>query len=129
MYGFPQIISDTVLVPSFHMPCLLFLVVATSEAGYVLGSSSTVDLAGLHYTCAGIMMVAASAITLNQGIQVSWHRGLEDKGINDLRSFKGVAAKKGNKFATGASSESTASDNTKKKWRGKPGGENMCWSS
>lgn len=42
------------------------LVVATSGAGYVLGSGSTVDLAGLCYTCVGTMMVAASANTLNQ---------------------------------------------------------------
>ena len=53
------------------------LVVATSGAGYVLGSRSAVDLAGLCYTCAGTMMVAASANTLNQvskhvSFVVSW---------------------------------------------------------
>jgi heme o synthase len=42
------------------------LVVATSGAGYVLGSGSAVDLAGLCCTCAGTMMVAASANSLNQ---------------------------------------------------------------
>jgi hypothetical protein len=42
------------------------LVVATSGAGYVLGSGSIVDIAGLCYTCTGTMMVAASANTLNQ---------------------------------------------------------------
>jgi protoheme IX farnesyltransferase len=40
--------------------------VATSGAGYVLGSGSIVDIAGLCYTCTGTMMVAASANTLNQ---------------------------------------------------------------
>ncbi|GJZ38380.1 protoheme IX farnesyltransferase, mitochondrial [Tanacetum coccineum] len=49
---------------------LSMLVVATSGAGYVLGSGSTVDLAGLCYTCAGTMMVAASASTLNQVFEV-----------------------------------------------------------
>ena len=42
------------------------LVVATSGAGYVLGSGSIVDIAGLCYTCTGTMMVAASANTFNQ---------------------------------------------------------------
>lgn len=42
------------------------LVVATSGAGYVLGSGGAVDFAGLCCTCAGTMMVAASASTLNQ---------------------------------------------------------------
>jgi protoheme IX farnesyltransferase len=42
------------------------LVVATSGAGYVLGSGNMVDIAGLCCTCAGTMMVAASANTLNQ---------------------------------------------------------------
>ncbi|KAL6218264.1 PREDICTED: protoheme IX farnesyltransferase, mitochondrial [Fragaria vesca subsp. vesca] len=45
---------------------LSMLVVATSGTGYVLGSGSAVDLAGLCYTCAGTMMVAASANSLNQ---------------------------------------------------------------
>ena len=42
------------------------LVVATSGTGYVLGSGNAVDLAGLCCTCAGTMMVAASANSLNQ---------------------------------------------------------------
>ena len=43
------------------------LVVATSGTGYVLGSvGSAVDLAGLCWTCAGTMMVASSANSLNQ---------------------------------------------------------------
>ncbi|CAD6212740.1 unnamed protein product [Miscanthus lutarioriparius] len=45
---------------------LYALVVATSGAGYVLGSGNIVDIAGLCSTCAGTMMVAASANTLNQ---------------------------------------------------------------
>ncbi|CAK7349259.1 unnamed protein product [Dovyalis caffra] len=46
---------------------LSMLVVATSGTGYVLGSAgSAVDLAGLGWTCAGTMMVAASANSLNQ---------------------------------------------------------------
>nr|XP_043626669.1 protoheme IX farnesyltransferase, mitochondrial [Erigeron canadensis] len=49
---------------------LSMLVVATSGAGYVLGSGSAVDLAGLCYTCVGTMMVAASANTLNQIFEV-----------------------------------------------------------
>uniref|UniRef100_A0A453QR35 Heme O synthase n=1 Tax=Aegilops tauschii subsp. strangulata TaxID=200361 RepID=A0A453QR35_AEGTS len=46
------------------------LVVATSGAGYVLGSGSIVDIAGLCYTCTGTMMVAASANTLNQVFEI-----------------------------------------------------------
>lgn len=42
------------------------LVVATSGTGYILGSSSSVDYLGLCCTCAGTMMVAASANSLNQ---------------------------------------------------------------
>lgn len=42
------------------------LVVATSGTGYVLGSGQIIDLAGLCWTCAGTMMVAASANSLNQ---------------------------------------------------------------
>lgn len=42
------------------------LVVATSGTGFVLGSGSAVDFAGLCWTCAGTMMVAASASSLNQ---------------------------------------------------------------
>ena len=57
--------------PSFYLmiaPNFVFsaLVVATSGAGYVLGSGNIVDIAGLCSTCAGTMMVAASANTLNQ---------------------------------------------------------------
>ncbi|XP_066357589.1 protoheme IX farnesyltransferase, mitochondrial-like [Miscanthus floridulus] len=46
------------------------LVVATSGAGYVLGSGNIVDIAGLCSTCAGTMMVAASANTLNQVFEI-----------------------------------------------------------
>lgn len=42
------------------------LVVATSGAGYVLGSGSAIDYFGLSYTCAGTMMIAAAANSLNQ---------------------------------------------------------------
>ncbi|KAF9614328.1 hypothetical protein IFM89_018081 [Coptis chinensis] len=45
---------------------LSMLVVATSGAGFVLGSGSSVDFAGLCWTCTGTMMVAASANSLNQ---------------------------------------------------------------
>ncbi|KAK9120674.1 hypothetical protein Syun_018291 [Stephania yunnanensis] len=45
---------------------LSLLVVATSGAGYVLGSGSAIDFGGLCYTCMGTMMVAASASSLNQ---------------------------------------------------------------
>ncbi|CAN6486384.1 unnamed protein product [Victoria cruziana] len=47
------------------------LVVATSGAGYVLGSGNITDFAGLCWTCAGTMMVAASANSLNQVFEVS----------------------------------------------------------
>ncbi|WVZ69622.1 hypothetical protein U9M48_018384 [Paspalum notatum var. saurae] len=46
------------------------LVVATSGSGYVLGSGNIIDIAGLCCTCAGTMMVAASANTLNQVIEI-----------------------------------------------------------
>lgn len=45
---------------------LSMLVVATSGAGFVLGSGSVIDIAGLCWTCTGTMMVAASANSLNQ---------------------------------------------------------------
>ncbi|KAL5719127.1 heme o synthase [Ranunculus cassubicifolius] len=45
---------------------LSMLVVATSGAGFVLGSGSAIDIAGLCWTCTGTMMVAASANSLNQ---------------------------------------------------------------
>ncbi|ONK72245.1 uncharacterized protein A4U43_C04F17350 [Asparagus officinalis] len=46
------------------------LVVATSGAGFVLGSGHIIDFAGLCCTCAGTMMVAASANSLNQVFEV-----------------------------------------------------------
>lgn len=46
------------------------LVVATSGAGYVLGSGSAIDIAGLGFTCAGTMMVAAAANSLNQVFEI-----------------------------------------------------------
>lgn len=42
------------------------LVVATSGTGFVLGSGHAIDFSGLCWTCAGTMMVAASANSLNQ---------------------------------------------------------------
>ncbi|KAL0380001.1 UNVERIFIED_CONTAM: Protoheme IX farnesyltransferase, mitochondrial [Sesamum angustifolium] len=45
---------------------LSMLVVATSGTGYILGSGSSIDYLGLCCTCAGTMMVAASANSLNQ---------------------------------------------------------------
>ncbi|KAK8577720.1 hypothetical protein V6N13_027987 [Hibiscus sabdariffa] len=50
---------------------LSMLVVATSGTGYVLGSGNAVDLAGLCCTCAGTMMVAASANSLNQVFEIN----------------------------------------------------------
>ncbi|CAI9765108.1 unnamed protein product [Fraxinus pennsylvanica] len=50
---------------------LSMLVVATSGTGYILGSSSSVDYLGLCCTCAGTMMVAASANSLNQVFEVN----------------------------------------------------------
>ncbi|KAL3651139.1 Protoheme IX farnesyltransferase, mitochondrial [Castilleja foliolosa] len=49
---------------------LSMLVVATSGTGYILGSGSSVDYLGLCFTCAGTMMVAASANSLNQVFEV-----------------------------------------------------------
>lgn len=49
---------------------LSMLVVATSGAGYVLGSGSAIDFLGLSCTCAGTMMVAASANSLNQVFEI-----------------------------------------------------------
>ncbi|KAG9445120.1 hypothetical protein H6P81_016460 [Aristolochia fimbriata] len=49
---------------------LSMLVVATSGAGFVLGSGEVVDLAGLCWTCTGTMMVAAAANSLNQVFEV-----------------------------------------------------------
>ncbi|MCL7024793.1 hypothetical protein MKW94_018508 [Papaver nudicaule] len=45
---------------------LSMLVVATSGAGFILGSGGAVDIAGLCLTCTGTMVVAASANFLNQ---------------------------------------------------------------
>ncbi|KAF7154649.1 hypothetical protein RHSIM_Rhsim01G0145300 [Rhododendron simsii] len=50
---------------------LSMLVVATSGAGYVLGSGSAIDYVGLCCTCAGTMMVAASANSLNQVFEIN----------------------------------------------------------
>ncbi|KAL6492742.1 hypothetical protein OROGR_033119 [Orobanche gracilis] len=49
---------------------LSMLVVATSGTGYILGSGSSVDYLVLCCTCAGTMMVAASANSLNQVFEV-----------------------------------------------------------
>ncbi|KAF8407433.1 hypothetical protein HHK36_006566 [Tetracentron sinense] len=50
---------------------LSMLVVATSGAGFVLGSGNAIDLAGLCCTCTGTMMVAASANSLNQVFEIN----------------------------------------------------------
>ncbi|XP_059433893.1 protoheme IX farnesyltransferase, mitochondrial [Corylus avellana] len=50
---------------------LSMLVVATSGTGFVLGSGSAIDFTGLCWTCAGTMMVAASANSLNQVFEIS----------------------------------------------------------
>ncbi|XP_068652879.1 protoheme IX farnesyltransferase, mitochondrial [Aristolochia californica] len=50
---------------------LSMLVVATSGAGFVLGSGGVVDFAGLCWTCTGTMMVAAAASSLNQVFEVN----------------------------------------------------------
>ncbi|XP_047946472.1 protoheme IX farnesyltransferase, mitochondrial-like [Salvia hispanica] len=49
---------------------LSMLVVATSGTGYILGSGSSIDYIGLCCTCAGTMMVAAAANSLNQVFEV-----------------------------------------------------------
>ncbi|WOL07260.1 protoheme IX farnesyltransferase, mitochondrial [Canna indica] len=49
---------------------LSMLVVATSGTGFILGSGSAIDFAGLCCTCAGTMMVAASANSLNQVFEI-----------------------------------------------------------
>ncbi|XP_068310186.1 protoheme IX farnesyltransferase, mitochondrial-like isoform X1 [Pyrus communis] len=45
---------------------LSMLVIATSGTGFILGSGHAIDFAGLCFTCAGTMMVAASANSSNQ---------------------------------------------------------------
>ncbi|GMH22340.1 hypothetical protein Nepgr_024183 [Nepenthes gracilis] len=50
---------------------LSMLVVATSGTGYILGSGHIIDFYGLCWTCAGTMMVAASANSLNQVFEVN----------------------------------------------------------
>ncbi|KFK37256.1 hypothetical protein AALP_AA4G234100 [Arabis alpina] len=51
---------------------LSMLVVATSGTGYILGTgNAAIDLPGLCYTCAGTMMIAASANSLNQIFEIS----------------------------------------------------------
>ncbi|CAA6656663.1 unnamed protein product [Spirodela intermedia] len=49
---------------------LSMLVVATSGAGFVLGSGTVIDLVGLCCTCVGTMTVAAAANSLNQVFEV-----------------------------------------------------------
>ncbi|XP_044504815.1 protoheme IX farnesyltransferase, mitochondrial [Mangifera indica] len=49
---------------------LSLLVVATSGTGFVLGSGSAIDIAGLCWTCTGTMMVSASANSLNQVFEI-----------------------------------------------------------
>ncbi|KAK6945838.1 UbiA prenyltransferase family [Dillenia turbinata] len=55
------------LISCFHTS---MLVVATSGTGFVLGSGNTIDYTGLCCTCAGTMMVAASANSLNQVFEI-----------------------------------------------------------
>ncbi|KAL6323461.1 hypothetical protein AAG906_039031 [Vitis piasezkii] len=50
---------------------LSMLVVATSGTGFVLGSGNIIDFGGLFWTCAGTMMVAASANSLNQVFEIN----------------------------------------------------------
>ncbi|GAB4844223.1 Protoheme IX farnesyltransferase, mitochondrial [Ancistrocladus abbreviatus] len=50
---------------------LSMLVVATSGTGYILGSGHAIDFSGLYWTCAGTMMVAAAANSLNQVFEVN----------------------------------------------------------
>lgn len=50
---------------------LSMLVVATSGTGFVLGSGNVIDFGGLFWTCAGTMMVAASANSLNQVFEIN----------------------------------------------------------
>ncbi|KAK8918657.1 hypothetical protein KSP39_PZI021185 [Platanthera zijinensis] len=75
----PKSSSDLDFFSQIQPPCLFpfatitpipMLVVATSGAGYVLGSGHVIDFAGLCCTCAGTMMVAASANSLNQVFEV-----------------------------------------------------------
>ncbi|XP_034708465.1 protoheme IX farnesyltransferase, mitochondrial isoform X2 [Vitis riparia] len=50
---------------------IFMLVVATSGTGFVLGSGNVIDFGGLFWTCAGTMMVAASANSLNQVFEIN----------------------------------------------------------
>ncbi|XP_057423738.1 protoheme IX farnesyltransferase, mitochondrial [Lotus japonicus] len=70
----PKAATDLVSLTRHYGTCywelskarLSMLVVATSGTGFVLGSTSAVDLSGLSWTCLGTMMVSASASSLNQ---------------------------------------------------------------
>uniref|UniRef100_A0A1J3G2Y5 Heme O synthase n=1 Tax=Noccaea caerulescens TaxID=107243 RepID=A0A1J3G2Y5_NOCCA len=51
---------------------LSMLVVATSGTGYILGTgNAAISFPGLCYTCAGTMLIAASANSLNQIFEIS----------------------------------------------------------
>ncbi|KAF3553604.1 hypothetical protein F2Q69_00010650 [Brassica cretica] len=61
------------------------LVVATSGTGYILGTgNATVNLSGLCYTCAGTMMIAASANSLNQFDEYSRLLTLVARDLSDV---------------------------------------------
>lgn len=70
---------DVIDLAKHYGPCyfelskarLSMLVVATSGTGYILGSGNAIDYLGLCCTCAGTMMVAASANTLNQVYEIN----------------------------------------------------------
>lgn len=61
-----MVLNSNFVIHEFHFLLFSMLVVATSGTGFVLGSGNAVDFGGLCWTCAGTMMVAASANSLNQ---------------------------------------------------------------
>ncbi|KAL7233858.1 hypothetical protein ACSBR1_017462 [Camellia fascicularis] len=69
---------------------LSMLVVATSGTGYVLGSGNAIDYVGLCCTCAGTMMIAASANSLNQFKRLKLRRNNWD---SDTYEFDEVLTK------------------------------------
>ncbi|KAI8027734.1 hypothetical protein LOK49_LG02G00971 [Camellia lanceoleosa] len=69
---------------------LNLLVVATSGTGYILGSGNAIDYVGLCCACAGTMMVAASANSLNQFKRLKLQRNNWD---SDTYEFDEVLTK------------------------------------
>eukprot|EP00897_Mesotaenium_endlicherianum_P008378 jgi/Mesen1/7569/ME000392S06829 len=79
---------------------LSFLVVTTASAGFVMGSGDTIDWKGLLWTSVGTMMLAASANSLNQLMEIkndaamkrTMRRPLPSGRIGPVHAFVWAAA-------------------------------------